>query len=60
MRAIVTKGMYLGAMVALLGVSLHASVTTEPGVPEIGPGSISAGLALLAGGVIMLRARRSK
>jgi hypothetical protein len=27
-------------------------------VPEIGPGSISAGLALVAGGVLMLRARR--
>jgi LPXTG-motif cell wall-anchored protein len=27
-------------------------------VPEISPMSISAGLALLAGGVLMLRARR--
>lgn len=27
-------------------------------VPEINPGSISAGLAVLAGGILMLRARR--
>jgi hypothetical protein len=60
MRAIVMKGMCLGAVVVLMGVSLHASAVTQPGVPEIGPGSISAGLALLAGGVLMLRARRSK
>ena len=38
---------------------LWASVSTNP-VPEIGGGSIAAGLGLLAAGVLMLRARRSK
>lgn len=36
------------------------SATIAPDVPEINAGSISAGLALLAGGVLMLRARRSR
>ena len=35
MRAIVMKGMCLGAVVVLMGVSLHASAVTQPGVPEI-------------------------
>ncbi len=46
------------AAVAMVPASALASVTAP--VPEIGPGSISAGLALLAGGVMLLRARRSK
>jgi hypothetical protein len=37
-----------------LGSNALASTVT----PEISPGSISSGLALLAGGVLMLRARR--
>lgn len=36
------------------------SATTTVQVPEINAGSMSAGLALLAGGVLMLRARRSR
>ena len=40
-----------------LGTIVLASGPTVA-APEIGPGSISAGLALLAGGVLMLRARR--
>ena len=38
-----------------LGSNALASTATAP---EISPTSISAGLALLAGGVLMLRARR--
>jgi hypothetical protein len=54
-------GERLSACAAVL-MSIHAlssnafaSITTAP---EISPTSISAGLALLAGGVLMLRARR--
>ena len=60
MRNLVRTWMGLCATVVLLGASLQASTPTTPGVPEIGPGSISAGLALLAGGVLLLRTRRSK
>jgi hypothetical protein len=37
-----------------LGTAAYASVAT----PEIDPGSIPMGLALLAGGVLMMKARR--
>ena len=40
-----------------LGTIVLASEPTAV-APEIGPGSISAGLALLAGGVMLFRARR--
>jgi hypothetical protein len=40
-----------------LGAEAWASAAT-PIVPEIGPASISAGLAVLAGGVLLLRTRR--
>jgi LPXTG-motif cell wall-anchored protein len=48
-----------------MGLVLHGfSATLEASsvvqVPEISPASISAGLAILAGGVLMLRARRRK
>ena len=50
--------------VALVALALAAAVTdavagnTFPTpVPEIGPASLSAGLALLAGGVLLVRAR---
>lgn len=36
------------------------SATVAPDVPEINAGSMSAGIALLAGGVLMLRAWRSR
>lgn len=52
----------VGAAVMLAVHALSASVlASPPGVaaaPEISPDSISAGLALLTGGVLMLRARR--
>jgi hypothetical protein len=45
--------------VSVAQASIFATVVTE--VPEITPGSLSAGLGLLAAGVLMLRARiRSK
>jgi hypothetical protein len=53
-------GRWLGAGVALmlsvhaLGTDAYASVVA----PEIDPASIPVGLALLAGGVLMMRARR--
>jgi hypothetical protein len=53
-------GRWLGASVALmlsvhaLGSLAYASITT----PEIDPSSIPAGLALITGGVLMMRARR--
>ena len=58
-------GQVLSACAALmlavhaLGSNVLASESTPPAiVPEISPMSISAGLALLAGGFLMLRARR--
>ena len=51
-------------VVALAAVVLAATVPLAAGgatrVPEIDGSSISAGLGLLAAGVLMLRARRSK
>jgi hypothetical protein len=44
-------------MVAVHALASNALASANV-VPEIGPGSISAGLALVAGGVLMLRARR--
>jgi len=41
-----------------LGSNVLASDPPPLATPEISPMSISAGLALLAGGVLMLRARR--
>lgn len=56
MRSFITwAGMGL-ALVLTLGTEAMASVT--PSVPEVTPGSISAGVALLAGGILLLRARR--
>ncbi len=54
-------GRWLSAGVAVM-VAVHAlasnALASTNVVPEISPGSISAGLALLSGGVLMLRARR--
>jgi hypothetical protein len=49
-------GLALMLSVHALGTNALASVPTS--VPEIGPASLSAGVALLAGGVLLLRARR--
>lgn len=50
-------GAGVAVMVALhaLGTAAYASSTVAP---EIDPGSIPMGLALLAGGVLMMKARR--
>ena len=60
MRAVVTRCLSAGLALAL---SVHALGTDAAGsvpaqVPEIGPMTISGGLALLAGGILVLRARR--
>ena len=49
-----------GAAVMLAVHALGSSVLASGGAaaPEISPTSISAGVALLAGGLLMLRARR--
>ena len=44
----------------LLGTAMPAFATTAPSVPEIDGASLSAGLGLLAGGVLWLRSRRSR
>ena len=57
-------GQVLSACAALLlavlamGSNALASLDVPGVVPEISPASISGGLALLAGGFLMLRARR--
>ena len=60
MRAVVTRWFGAGVALALsvhaLGTQAVGSVVTQ--VPEISPATISGGLALLAGGILMLRARR--
>ena len=52
--------LFAGALLALLAaVELPLSATTVPGVPEINGSSVSAGLGLLAAGILILRSRRS-
>jgi MYXO-CTERM domain-containing protein len=48
----------LAVMLSVHALGTQAFASVAPSVPEIGPGSISAGLALLAGGILVLRARR--
>ena len=55
----------LGYALLAVGLILAASVTNASAgfaqaAPEISPGSVSAGLALLAGGVLIARARWRK
>jgi MYXO-CTERM domain-containing protein len=61
MRHVVRKwsgaGLALMLSVHALGTDAFASVPTAA-VPEISPGSLSAGVALLAAGILVLRARR--
>ena len=48
-----------GALLAFLGaVEAPLSATIAPGVPEINGSSVSAGLGLLAAGILILRSRR--
>ena len=48
----------LGVVVLVLSHAGAAHATTGPAVPEIGPSSVSAGLAVLAGAVLLLRSWR--
>ena len=48
------------AALVVLGTVSEVSAGNPVSVPEIGPASISTGLAILAGGVLMLRARRNR
>jgi LPXTG-motif cell wall-anchored protein len=57
-KRVVCAAFAVAAIVHGLATTATASVVQQ--VPEISPASISAGLAILAGGVLMLRARRKK
>jgi len=46
-------------LAVLRAVEVPLSATTVPGVPEITGSSFSAGLGLLAAGILILRSRRS-
>jgi hypothetical protein len=50
----------LALALMLHGMGMPAVASVAPTVPEIGPASVSAGLAILAGSVLLLRARRRK
>jgi hypothetical protein len=51
----------LGYVMSVVAIVIAATTNAVAGavvtVPEISPGSLSAGLALLAGGVLLARAR---
>ena len=46
-----------GFLMVLASLSTAVMAGAPPGVPEISGGSLSMGLGLLAGGILMLRAR---
>ena len=48
----------LGLLLIANALSANLLAGFQIAVPEIDPGSISAGLGLLAGGILILRARR--
>jgi hypothetical protein len=56
MRTVMMRVMALALV--LHGIGTTAMASRVQVVPEISPASLSAGLAVLAGGVLMLRARR--
>jgi len=62
MRTFIHRICAFGAAVSLiaLGLVVPASATVPQQVPEIDGASISAGLGLLAAGVLLLRARRGR
>ena len=62
MRNLSAAAVVFASLCLVLGVSgmAFAGFETPAAVPEISPTSISAGLAILAGGVLMVRARRRK
>ena len=52
-----TLGYGLAVVAIVVAATTHAVAGAVVTVPEISPGSLSAGLALLAGGVLLARAR---
>jgi hypothetical protein len=50
----------LGIVAVVLWQAGAAHATTAPTAPEISPSSLSAGVALLAGGVLIVRAMRRR
>jgi len=52
----------IGALALIISISLVAAANAlpPPAVPELDPSSASMGLALLAGGLLLLNGRRSK
>jgi hypothetical protein len=50
----------LGVMAVVLSATGSAYAGAAPAVPEIGGGSIAAGLGLLSAGIMVLRARLRK
>ena len=62
MRSLVTSliSAALGLMVSVHALGTDVWAGSRNPVPEIGAGSLSAGLGLLAAGILVLRARRSK
>jgi hypothetical protein len=49
---------FLGVIAILLTTAASAQATSQFPVPEISPGSVSAGLAMLTGAVLILRSLR--
>ena len=50
-----------GALALIISITLVAAADAlPPAVPELDPSSASMGLALLAGGLLLLSGRRSK
>jgi hypothetical protein len=47
----------MSVVAIVIAATTHAVAGAVVTVPEISPGSLSAGLALLAGGVLLARAR---
>jgi hypothetical protein len=62
MRNLVTRWMSaaVGVMVSVHAFGTDVWASNINPVPEIGAGTLSAGLGLLTAGILVLRARRSK
>ena len=50
----------LALIISVVLVATMANALPPPAVPELDPSSASMGLALLAGGLLLLNGRRSK
>jgi len=60
MRSLVTRsiGPVVAVMLGVHALGTEALARSVSVVPEISPASLSAGIALLAGGLLVLRSRR--